>query len=233
MEEKVWPEENKPRTSQPGGSRWVQLDLASVFCTQLSLGVDVPIQPSDLGRLRDTVQAMYPTAMLPWYFRETYTVNGRPYQLAASLGASRAGDPRQPYNVYLQLTLDPQTEAYPAPTVLTLLAALQHEEPAFIFCTVRYTYPPGAGSPRYDLPMTTFEEDDANALQIRGLRMASLDEKGQPRETITVERLDGDEYQHSVSFYEIGPLRLDLPERVLQRASALSRRLHRAPELPT
>ena len=204
----------------------LNLDLAPSHCTQLAVSLDLRIEPERLGRLRNTVEAMYPRATFPWYFREMYRTDRREYEVVASVGPSSAGDPSAPFNVYVRWGHNTQTQPYETPTVRGLLETLAHDAQVPVFCTAVYGLREGSGTPVLQLPVSVDGASLDGPLHIIGYRLFLLDQGGNADAAIGISRSPQGDMIYEISFYEVSALTAELPPRVLNRASQVLGRVH-------
>ncbi len=203
------------------------LDLTPAYCVQVSFGTDLRLAPRQIGAIRDTVLAMYPAASLPWYFRESYRLDGREYEIGASVAPSTRGTPLTPYNVYLRLVPINDASHYSAPPVRELFQLLKHKTKTDIYCTVNYAFPKGIGVPLFELPFQVSGEHPRDTkVAVHGYNVAVSSAEETYLGSISVNRLLSDAYYYTVSFFESGTLTADFPGLVFTRATDVLRRVH-------
>lgn len=205
-----------------------RLDLARSFCTNLAFGADIELSPSQVGTIRDTVLAMYPAAALPWYFRETYQVDEREYEVAASVSPSTGRELGKPYNVYVRFAGNTRAGDYEGPSVRDLFQMLSHETTSLIYCSVDFAMMATFGSPIVAIPSRIAEPLDHvdGGLDVEQYGVAAFGQDGARQGSILVRPIGSDAYHYTVSFFEPGTLSADFPEQVFSRAINLVNRVH-------
>jgi hypothetical protein len=194
-------------------------ELTPAFCTQLSFGVDVRLSPAQIGAIRDSVLALFPTATAPWYFRDIYEKGDALYQIAASVGASGRTQPDKPYNIFVLLSRINE-RGFETPAVRDLFQILGPVEPSPTLCAAQFIVPLEQGAP--PLPLwQEIPEISLGRLLVESYTVAVQNDDQSMLGSVLVSQSDPNVLSYTASFSAMGSPSDEFIDEVFRRGVTL------------
>lgn len=195
-----------------------RVDLPSVYCTYLTAMATADIPPASLDRLTGIDPPTQSDDGPYWFGWGHFERSGRHHQVSVRIRPQETGTHE------IELTIVPITRSLERDlsevgAMLDAVAPFPLERHPW--CTAHFRYPEDAGTATLAFPVAW--KSTGQTAQLRGLRLAFLDENGDDSHWVVMESPTNREYFHTIGFFQPGGLDLALLAPALKRGVGISR----------
>lgn len=201
-------------------------NLGAVSCSQLTFGADIKLSASQVGAIRDSVLARFPSSSIPpWYFGEIYRWDEDTYEVAASISASNKLDPLKAYSAFFRIQ-KLGDGSIDGPPVKDLLKMLSPQDKSLIFCTAHFIRRDEDGEPYASFDAEIYR-DDHGKIVVESYMAGIYDDSNARLGSTEVRRFNDGTTLYSISFSHEGAFVVDFASTLLSSAVSLFKRVYR------